>query len=110
MLETRGPTERYGSVVAVDEGSALRARRGYVPEHDCLCAASGDFPAIRALMTSRPHRYTVRSGDDRAGRSADHGPEHDVGRHHDVRLHEVRPEDASLESVFGYLVDEGGSR
>ena len=29
-------------------------------------AASGDFHAIRQLMTERPHRYTVRSGDDRA--------------------------------------------
>lgn len=29
-------------------------------------AASGDFHRIRALMTERPHRYTVRSDDDRA--------------------------------------------
>ena len=29
-------------------------------------AASGDFHQIRALMTERPHRYTVRSDDDRA--------------------------------------------
>jgi ABC-2 type transport system ATP-binding protein len=28
-------------------------------------AASGDFHAIRQLMTDRPHRYTVRSSDDR---------------------------------------------
>lgn len=29
-------------------------------------AASGDFREIRRLMTGRPHRYTVRSSDDRA--------------------------------------------
>ena len=29
-------------------------------------AASGDFRAIRRLMTERPHQYTVRSSDDRA--------------------------------------------
>ncbi len=29
-------------------------------------AASGDFREIRELMTGRPHRYTVRSDDDRA--------------------------------------------
>jgi ABC-2 type transport system ATP-binding protein len=28
-------------------------------------AASGDFRAIRRLMTSRPHVFTVRSSDDR---------------------------------------------
>lgn len=28
-------------------------------------AASGDFRAIRRLMTSRPHVFVVRSGDDR---------------------------------------------
>ncbi|MBC7461589.1 MAG: ABC transporter ATP-binding protein [Thermoleophilia bacterium] len=29
-------------------------------------AASGDFRAIRGLMTQRPHQYVVRSSDDRA--------------------------------------------
>jgi ABC-2 type transport system ATP-binding protein len=33
-------------------------------------AASGDFREIRRLMTERPHRYTVRSSDDRALASA----------------------------------------
>src|SRR6201999_2154551 len=33
-------------------------------------AASGDFRAIRRLMTDRPHRYLVRSSDDRALASA----------------------------------------
>ena len=33
-------------------------------------AASGDFREIRRLMTQRPHRYTIRSGDDRALASA----------------------------------------
>lgn len=103
-------------------------------------AASGDFRAIRALMTSRPHRYTVRSDDDRALAAAliahpcttsvevgtGAGGDTDalrvqasdlgafaralpvIARERGVRLHEVRPDDASLESVFGYLVDQGG--
>jgi ABC-2 type transport system ATP-binding protein len=33
-------------------------------------AASGDFHEIRRLMTQRPHRYTIRSSDDRALASA----------------------------------------
>ena len=33
-------------------------------------AASGGFREIRRLMTERPHRYTIRSGDDRALASA----------------------------------------
>jgi len=33
-------------------------------------AASGDFREIRRLMTQRPHRYTIRSGDDRTLASA----------------------------------------
>ena len=33
-------------------------------------AASGDFRKIRRLMTDRPHRYLVRSSDDRALASA----------------------------------------
>jgi ABC-2 type transport system ATP-binding protein len=33
-------------------------------------AASGDFREIRRLMTQRPHKYTIRSSDDRALASA----------------------------------------
>jgi ABC-2 type transport system ATP-binding protein len=29
-------------------------------------AAAGDFRRIRRLMTDRPHRFTIRSSDDRA--------------------------------------------
>jgi ABC-2 type transport system ATP-binding protein len=93
-------------------------------------AASGDFRAIRRLMTSRPHVFTVRSSDDRllggtligrpavtaveltrAGlqvRTSDYGAFcRDVAvlaRDHGIRLREVLPADESLESVFAYLV------
>ena len=93
-------------------------------------AASGDFRAIRRLMTSRPHVFTVRSSDDRliggtliarpavtaveltgAGlqvRTSDYGAFcRDIAvlaRDHGVRLREVQPTDESLESVFAYLV------
>jgi ABC-2 type transport system ATP-binding protein len=93
-------------------------------------AASGDFRAIRRLMTSRPHVFTVRSSDDRllgaaligrpavtavelgrAGlqvRTSDYGAFcRDIAvlaRSHGVRLREVQPTDESLESVFAYLV------
>jgi ABC-2 type transport system ATP-binding protein len=93
-------------------------------------AASGDFRAIRALMTDRPHTITVRSSDDRrlatalmadpavfavelgAGKltvqtahlSAFRRIVAGVGRAADVRLLEVAPADESLESVFDYLV------
>jgi ABC-2 type transport system ATP-binding protein len=93
-------------------------------------AASGDFRAIRRLMTSRPHVFTVRSSDDRllggaligrpavtavelsrAGlqvRTSDYGAFcRDIAvlaRHHGIRLREVLPADESLESVFAYLV------
>jgi len=94
-------------------------------------AASGNFGAIRRLMTDRPNRYLIRSDDDRqlAGlligdRScrgvtlrADDGLDVeavDFGRFAvvlpqlahsaDIRLLEVRPTDESLESVFAYLV------
>ncbi len=93
-------------------------------------AASGDFRAIRRLMTSRPHVFTVRSSDDRrlggvlisqpavtavelsrAGlqvRTSDYGAFclqiAVLARRHGVRLREVRPADESLESVFAYLV------
>ena len=94
-------------------------------------AASGDFRAIRKLMTDRPHTFTVVSNDDRRlaaallaeqavfgvelaqgsllVRSADFSAfsraiariAHDAG----IRLFEVLPTDESLESVFAYLVE-----
>jgi ABC-2 type transport system ATP-binding protein len=93
-------------------------------------AASGDFRAIRTLMTDRPHSITVRSTDDRrlattlmadpavfaveltqaglsiqtaqlgAFRRLVAGASRAAG----VRLLEVVPADESLESVFDYLV------
>ena len=93
-------------------------------------AASGDFRSIRRLMTDRPHVFHVRSTDDRrlaaalleldcvfgveldgkslVVRTSDLGqftreiPR--VARGHDISLHELRPTDDSLESVFAYLV------
>ncbi|MET7621195.1 ABC transporter ATP-binding protein [Streptomyces sp. NPDC005408] len=95
-------------------------------------AASGDFRKIRRLMTDRPHRYLVRSSDDRAlaaaliadpstagievdlaegalriqavdfGRFTELLPR--VAREHSIRLLTVSPSDESLESVFSYLV------
>ncbi|HUD40330.1 MAG TPA: ABC transporter ATP-binding protein [Streptosporangiaceae bacterium] len=93
-------------------------------------AASGDFRAIRRLMTSRPHVFTVRSSDDRLlggtligrpavtaveltgtglqVRTSDYGAFcRDIAvlaRDHGIRLREVQPTDESLESVFAYLV------
>jgi len=93
-------------------------------------AASGDFRAIRALMTDRPHQITIRSSDDRklatalmgeeavfavelkpnslsvqtshldAFRRLVAGKSRDAG----VRITEVVSADESLESVFDYLV------
>jgi ABC-2 type transport system ATP-binding protein len=94
-------------------------------------AASGDFRAIRRLMTSRPHVFLVRSSDDRLlgsaliGRPAVTGVEltrgglqvrasdygtfsrelAGVARGQGIRLRELQPEDESLESVFAYLVE-----
>jgi ABC-2 type transport system ATP-binding protein len=94
-------------------------------------AASGDFRAIRRLMTSRPHVFLVRTSDDRLlgsaliGRPAVAGVELTSGglqvrasdygtfsrelavlaRDRGVRLREVLPEDESLESVFAYLIE-----
>ncbi|MFH8991976.1 ABC transporter ATP-binding protein [Streptomyces sp. NPDC017940] len=95
-------------------------------------AASGDFRRIRRLMTDRPHRYLVRSSDDRAlaavliadpstagievdpeegalriqavdfGRFTTLLPR--IAREHGIRLLTVSPSDESLESVFSYLV------
>ncbi|MGW6527070.1 ABC transporter ATP-binding protein [Streptomyces venezuelae] len=95
-------------------------------------AASGDFRRIRRLMTDRPHRYVIRSSDDRALAAAliadpsTAGIEVDlkegalrvqavdfgrfttllprVAREHGIRLLTVSPSDESLESVFSYLV------
>jgi ABC-2 type transport system ATP-binding protein len=94
-------------------------------------AASGDFRAIRRLMTSRPHVFLVRTSDDRKlgsaliGRPAVTGVDvtgrglqvraSDYGtfsrelagltRDEGIRLREVLPSDESLESVFAYLVE-----
>ena len=93
-------------------------------------AASGDFRAIRRLMTSRPHVFNVRSSDDRrlaavlVGRPYTNAVEltgkglqvrtNDFGafcaqiavlsRDHGIALRELLPTDESLESVFGYLI------
>lgn len=98
-------------------------------------AASGDYGAIRRLMTDRPDRFVVLTEDDRllAARlmtlASVQGVElrpqggidvqvSDFGgfaldlprlaREHGVRLLEVSPTDESLESVFSYLVSGGG--
>jgi ABC-2 type transport system ATP-binding protein len=93
-------------------------------------AASGDFRAIRRLMTSRPHVFRVKTSDDRrlaaalVGRDYTHAVEltgkglqvrtSDFGafcgqiavitRDQNIRLTELLPTDESLESVFGYLL------
>ena len=93
-------------------------------------AASGDFRSIRRLMTDRPHRFTIRSSDDRAlatalladpavfgvdlldGRLAVQTSDlgtfarivAPIARAADIRLHELTPTDDTLESVFSYLV------
>ncbi|MGD0862784.1 MAG: ABC transporter ATP-binding protein [Candidatus Limnocylindrales bacterium] len=93
-------------------------------------AASGDFRAIRALMTDRPHTISIRSSDDRrlatalmadpavfavelkdgslavqtAHLSTFRRLVAGVSRAAGVRLVEVVPADESLESVFDYLV------
>ena len=94
-------------------------------------AASGDFGAIRRLMTDRPVQYAISSSDDRrlaavliaqpsvqavtlpprGGLDVQVG---DLGafaaalpglaRRHDLTLLELTPSDESLESVFSYLV------
>jgi ABC-2 type transport system ATP-binding protein len=95
-------------------------------------AASGDFREIRRLMTDRPHRYVIRSSDDRVlaaaliadGSSTAVGLDSRDGvlrvqtvdsarfgwlvpriaRDAGVRLFEMAPTDESLESVFSYLI------
>jgi ABC-2 type transport system ATP-binding protein len=94
-------------------------------------AASGDFRAIRRLMTSRPHVFLLHTSDDRRigsaliGSPAVTGVEmtgrglqvkaSDYGafsrqiagltRDQGVQLRALLPEDESLESVFAYLVE-----
>jgi ABC-2 type transport system ATP-binding protein len=93
-------------------------------------AASGDFRAIRRLMTSRPHVFTrallrrpaagrhligrpavtaveltgtgCRCGPRTTAPSAGTSPV--LARDQGIRLREVLPTDESLESVFAYLV------
>ena len=94
-------------------------------------AASGDFGAIRRLMTDRPVRYSITSSDDRALAAALIAQESvqavqlrprggldvqvsDLGsfattlptltRAQALTLFELSPSDESLESVFSYLV------
>jgi ABC-2 type transport system ATP-binding protein len=94
-------------------------------------AASGDFGAIRRLMTDRPTRYRLLSSDDRSLAVAVMGLDcvravqivpvggveaevTDLGafaralpalaRRASITLREVAPTDESLESVFTYLV------
>jgi ABC-2 type transport system ATP-binding protein len=93
-------------------------------------AASGDFRSIRRLMTDRPHRFTIRSSDDRAlaaallthpavfgvelldGRLAVQASDltafarglAPIARTAGIRLRELTATDDTLESVFSYLV------
>ena len=97
---------------------------------DGRLAAAGNFHQIRRLMTDRPHAFTVRSSNDRRLASRlfqepyvaavaidDAGLEvrttdfsafvaaiAGLIQHSGVTLHELRPSDESLESVFSYLV------
>ena len=93
-------------------------------------AASGDFGAIRRLMTDRPVQYALQTSDNRtlaavlmaqpSVRAVSLGTDHldvqvdDLGsfavglpslaKEHDVTLYELSPSDESLDSVFAYLV------
>lgn len=93
-------------------------------------AASGDFAAIRRLMTDRPNQYRIRSSDNRAlatlllreptvrgvrindkfleVEADDFGAFANVvaraARSANIRILELIPTDESLESVFSYLV------
>jgi len=94
-------------------------------------AASGDFRAIRRLMTQRPHTFSIRSSDNHelaraliaadlvSGLDLEDGTliarTRDFGRftlelpraaqRAGIDLTEVDPLDESLESVFAYLVE-----
>ena len=97
-------------------------------------AASGDYRAIRRLMTSRPHLFLVRTSDDRrlaaalvarpavtgveltrrgglSVQAADYGTFTRelaaVTGEQGIRLRELLPADESLESVFSYLAGAG---
>lgn len=93
-------------------------------------AASGDFRAIRRLMTDRPHTFTIHSSDNRRFATALVADESVFGvelqaegltvrtarfddfiraapriaRSASITLQELLPTDESLESVFSYLV------
>ena len=93
-------------------------------------AASGDFRAIRRLMTDRPHTFTVRSSDNRrlavalvadeSVSGVELNDEHltvrtsqfadfiraapRIAKAEGITLQELLPTDESLESVFSYLV------
>ena len=109
-------------------GSVYRAQAFPLPRG--RLAASGDFRAIRRLMTDRPHTFTVQSSDNRrlaVALVADEsvfGVELDdehltvrtsqfadftraaprIAKAEGITLQEVLPTDESLESVFSYLV------
>jgi ABC-2 type transport system ATP-binding protein len=94
-------------------------------------AASGDFRAIRKLMTDRPHVFTLTSSDNRKFAQALVGDESvlavelsrealtvrtahfsefariapRVAKEQEITLQELIPTDESLESVFSYLVN-----
>jgi ABC-2 type transport system ATP-binding protein len=95
-------------------------------------AASGDFRAIRRLMTDRPHSFTVTSTDNRGFAQAlvadptvmavelsdnklivrtsqfaefIHAAPR-IAREEDITIQELLPTDESLESVFAYLVQQ----
>jgi ABC-2 type transport system ATP-binding protein len=94
-------------------------------------AASGDFRAIRRLMSNRPHVFAVQSTDDRRlavaliGQASVSGVEIDrtgltvragdygsftralpkIAIAEGIRVRRLLPSDESLESVFSYLVE-----
>jgi len=94
-------------------------------------AASGDFRAIRLLMTDRPHSFTVGSSDNRRLAQAlvgdptvvavelsearlmvrtSHYSEFThaaprIAKENGISIQELLPTDESLESVFAYLVN-----
>jgi len=153
-IELTNVSRWYGNVVAVNDitmsigpgvtgllgpngagkSTIMHMIAGFLPpSRGELTVAGGHswrFRAIRRLMTSRPHVFTVRSADDRrpAGsligkpavtaveltgtglqvRTSDYGAFcRDIAvlaRDNGIRLREVQPTDESLESVFAYLV------
>jgi ABC-2 type transport system ATP-binding protein len=94
-------------------------------------AASGDYRAIRRLMSNRPHVFAVQSTDDRRlavaliGQASVSGVEIDkagltvragdygsftralpkIALAEGIRVRRLLPSDESLESVFSYLVE-----